>query len=90
MGKVFWGQRQTTYSEAKTEVLRECHNRRAIYPVVVAGRVAQHLRCGLLEAEKLLECMVEDGSLRYASKDEMRQAGVGFGYVIAADLSVAG
>jgi hypothetical protein len=84
MGKAFWGQRQTTYLEVKTEVLRE--HSRTIYPVVLVGRVAQHLRCGLIEAESLLERMVEDGALRYASKEEAFQAGVGFGYVpISAD-----
>jgi hypothetical protein len=78
--KVFWGERQTTYTEAKTEVLRLCSD--ALYPVLLVGRAAQYLRCGLIEAENLLESMTQDGTLRYATKAEATQAGVGFGYVV--------
>jgi hypothetical protein len=85
--KAFWGQRTTTYAEAKAETLGVCFSTHNIYPVVVAGRVAQHLHCGLLEAETLLERMVEDGSLRYASSSEARRAGLSFGYVVKSTAS---
>jgi hypothetical protein len=79
--KVFWGQRQTTYMEAKTDILQVCFGFQSIYPVIIAGQVASHLKCGLIEAEGILERMVTEGDIRYASKEETARAHVTFGYV---------
>lgn len=87
--KVFAGQRTTTYGEAKQETLRTFFHKHSLHRVVMAGPVATHLRCGLLEAEGLLERMVSDGTLRYADAQEMFHAGVTFGYVLAEALSIA-
>lgn len=84
--RVFAGQRTTTYTQAKEEVLKVFFHKHALYPVVIAGRVAAHLKCGLLEAENLLERMVDDGSIQYAPPELLKFAGLSFGYSAAVEV----
>ncbi len=78
--KVFWGQRTTKYEEVKAEVLTQFSESRTVLKI---GDIATHLRCGLLEAERILERMSADGILRYLTDSEKYQSGVTFGYMRA-------
>jgi len=79
--KAFSGQRTDTCEAVASKLLWDLFHKHALHRVVLAGPVAHHLRCGLLEAESLLELMVQHKLIRYANAEEMKEAGVTFGYV---------
>jgi hypothetical protein len=87
--KAFAGQRTVTCKEAASKLLEELFHKHALHKVVLIGSVASHLRCGLLEAEGLLELMVKEGLIRYANEAEKKETGIGFGYVRDFDEALA-
>jgi hypothetical protein len=74
---VFWGQRKTTWTDVREETLRVFFNEPH---VVLIGRVANHHRCGLSEAEGILERLRGEGLIRQATKEEVAECGFAFGY----------
>jgi len=50
-------------------------------PIVLIGAVAHHLKCGLVEAEKILERLQKEGAVREATAEEKAKVGATFGYV---------
>jgi len=80
--KIFWGQRTTTWSEVVDNTLKTFFSNPEKHPVVLAGQVASHHRCGLLEAERVLDRMCDEGLIREVTGPEAAKFGVTFGYVL--------
>lgn len=82
MDKIFWGQRETKWSDVRDDALQTFFNKPTKRPVL-AGQIAQHFRCGLLEAEKILDRMCDEGLIREINGHEAAEFGTFFGYVAA-------
>lgn len=81
MDKVFWGERTTPWSEVREDALRTFFSDTERIPFVLIGQVAAHFKCGLQEAEMILNRLKEEGLVCETSGEEaQRRLGVAFAY----------
>jgi len=87
MDRVFLGERKIEWKDVRKDTIQTFFSNPDLDTPILVGQIAVYHKCGLSEAENILNLLKQEGLIQEVSGEEsQRKFGVSFGYLPSAEI----